>query len=133
MIHGAFTYTIVYVPDVERTLAFYETAFGLQRRFIADDGTYGELQTGDVTLSFAAESLAEKNLGIKFIRHRPDSQLLPYEVAFATEDVDGLVLQAVESGATIVTAPIEKPWGQTVAYVRDPNGVLIEICTPIAS
>jgi hypothetical protein len=26
----------------------------------------------------------------------------------------------------------EKPWGQVVAYVRDLNGYLVEICTPMA-
>ena len=29
------------------------------------------------------------------------------------------------------TAPITKPWGQTVAYVRAPEGTLIELCTPM--
>lgn len=27
--------------------------------------------------------------------------------------------------------PFEKPWGQTVGYVRDINGVLIELCSPM--
>jgi hypothetical protein len=25
----------------------------------------------------------------------------------------------------------QKPWGQTVGYVRDPDGFLVEICSPI--
>jgi catechol 2,3-dioxygenase-like lactoylglutathione lyase family enzyme len=24
------------------------------------------------------------------------------------------------------------PWGQTIAYVADPNGFLVELCTPVA-
>jgi YD repeat-containing protein len=27
--------------------------------------------------------------------------------------------------------PKTKPWGQVVAYVRDKDGFLIEICTPM--
>ncbi|MFO0110274.1 MAG: VOC family protein, partial [Alphaproteobacteria bacterium] len=27
--------------------------------------------------------------------------------------------------------PEQKPWGQTVAYVRDLNGFLVEICSPV--
>jgi hypothetical protein len=30
-----------------------------------------------------------------------------------------------------VKAPETKPWGQIVAYVRDNNGCIVEICSPI--
>lgn len=26
--------------------------------------------------------------------------------------------------------PERQPWGQTVSYVRDPDGFLVELCTP---
>ena len=38
---------------------------------------------------------------------------------------------AIAAGATLVEKPKTKPWGQTVAYVRDPDGFLVEICTPM--
>jgi hypothetical protein len=28
-----------------------------------------------------------------------------------------------------VVEPVSKPWGQTVAYVRDLDGFLVELCT----
>jgi len=57
-----FGYTIVYVPDVEASLAFFERAFGLQRRFLHESGGYGELETGETALAFAAHELGEANL-----------------------------------------------------------------------
>ena len=39
--------------------------------------------------------------------------------------------KALSAGATKVTAPAKKPWGQTVGYVRDNNGFLVELCTAI--
>jgi lactoylglutathione lyase len=30
-----------------------------------------------------------------------------------------------------VMKPTVKPWGQTVAYVRDLNGTLVELGTPV--
>ena len=36
-------YTIVYVPDVSASLAFFENAFGMKRKFLHESGTYGEL------------------------------------------------------------------------------------------
>ncbi len=132
MANATFAYTIIYVPDVQATIAWYETVFGLERRFIAEDGSYGELQTGSVTLSFASEALGEKNLPGGYTRHRKDSPPFAYEIAFATSDVSGIAETALRQGGTLVSNPQQKPWGQTVAYVRDPDGILIEICTPMS-
>jgi catechol 2,3-dioxygenase-like lactoylglutathione lyase family enzyme len=126
-----FAYTIIYVPDVVATLDFYEQALGLQRRFVSDDGSYGELDTGVVTLSFASESLADHNLPDGYQPLRPTDKPAAFEVAFSTDDVAAMVDRAVAAGAALVTPPAQKPWGQTVAHVRDLNGVLIEICTPM--
>ena len=52
-----FGYTIVYVPDVPASLAFFEKAFGVARRFLHESGDYGELNTGETTLAFATHAL----------------------------------------------------------------------------
>lgn len=122
-------YTILYVPDVESALAFYERAFGLTRRFVAPTGDYGELETGTTTLAFAAESLIATVLPIAYTKNRGDHEPAGIEVAFTTDDVDTALQKAEAAGAEIVLRPIVKPWGQTVAYVRDLNGVLVEIGT----
>ena len=54
-------YVLIYVPDVAASVAFYEKAFGLSRRFVDDSGQYGEMETGATALGFVAESLAETN------------------------------------------------------------------------
>ena len=54
-----------------------------------------------------------------------------FEVAFTTADVPQALEQAVSSGAALVQAPAQMPWGQTTAYVADLDGFLIEICTPV--
>ena len=36
-------------------------------------------------------------------------------------------------GYTIIyVAPQEKPWGQVVAYVKDLNGIIVELCTSMS-
>ncbi|WP_353954881.1 hypothetical protein [uncultured Methylobacterium sp.] len=37
------------------------------------------------------------------------------------------------AGALPVAAPMTKPWGQTVAYVRDGDGVLVELCSAVGA
>jgi lactoylglutathione lyase len=53
------------------------------------------------------------------------------EVALVTKDVEGAFQRAISEGAVKVVSPVIKPWGQTVAYVREPDGFLVEICSPI--
>ncbi len=127
-----FAYTILYVRDVAKSLAFCEAAFGLTRRFLHDSGTYGELETGPTTLSFSEEALARSNLDGGF---RPASlQEAPgaCEVGLATDDVVAAYDRALRAGAVSAAAPKTKPWGQVVAYVRDLDGHLVELCTPVA-
>ena len=125
-----FGYSIVYVPDVAAALDFYHRAFEFTIRFASDEGTYGELDTGDTTIAFAAHGMAE-HLGLELAFPRADAPGPGIELAFVTDDVAGAFARAVNEGATPVTDPTLVPWGQTVSYVRDLNGVVIEICTPV--
>jgi lactoylglutathione lyase len=127
-----FAYTILYVPDVSRSLAFYESAFGLKRRSLHESGMYGELETGSVTLSFAAEPLAQSNIPGGFQPASLTRQPAASEIAFATANVPSAYERALAAGALAVAAPLAKPWGQLVAYVRDIDGHLVELCTPMA-
>lgn len=126
-----FGYTILYVKDVKKTLEFYESCFGLKRSFLADTNEYGELATGDTKLAFASTTMADKN-GVKIdTRSLPKDFSPPFEIAFVTNDVYASYNAAVEKGAVKVKDPEQKPWGQLVGYVRDMNGILVEICSPM--
>ncbi len=126
-----FAYTILYVQDVEKSISFYEQAFGLQRKFVTPDNQYGELITADTVLSFAAVQLAKTNLSAGFIESSPQNKPFGIEIGFTTNDVQQVLDAAVRAGAVEAEKPKTKPWGQVVAYVKDPDGFLIEICTPI--
>ena len=126
-----FGYTIVYVADVAASLAFFERAFGLQRRFLHESGGYGELDTGATTLSFALHEVARGNLGQDYVAADSSTQPLGVEIGLLTDDVPGAVERAAKAGAKVLKAASTKPWGQTVAYLRCPDGRLVEICTPM--
>jgi lactoylglutathione lyase len=126
-----FGYTIVYVPDVAQSLQFFEQAFGFQRKFLHESGTYGELLTGETTLSFAAHELGESNFAHGHVAASESVKPLGMELAFVTDDVKAAHDRAVAAGATELTPPASKPWGQVVSYVRCPDGTLVELCSPI--
>lgn len=125
-------YTIIYVQNVGASLEFFERAFGLTRKFLHESGIYGELNTGETTLSFAAHELGDMNFSGGHVHADSSPQPLGFEVAFVTENVQSAHTQAVSAGARELAAPKVKPWGQTVSYVRCPDGVLVELCSPIS-
>ena len=125
-------YTIVYVSDVAASLAFFERAFGLKRRFLHESGAYGELETGATALGVAQHATARDNLGHDYVAADASKEPLGMEIGLVTTDVAAACQQAVKAGATLLAPPVTKPWGQVVAYVRCPDGTLVELCTEIA-
>lgn len=127
-----FGYTIIYVADVLMSLTFFETAFGFSKKFIDPSGDYGELDTGETTLSFAAHSLGTANLPDGYISAESSNKPLGIEIAFITDSVEMAHQKAISAGALEIKAPLKKPWGQIVSYIRCPDGTLIELCTPVS-
>ena len=126
-------YVIIYVEDVSASINFYQSAFGFSPGFVHESGGYAELETGGTVLAFAAKQVADDSLpdGYELLSRmtRPPG----IEIAMVTDDVPAAVNTAIAAGAEMISEPAEKPWGQIVGYVRAPDGVLIEVCTPIAS
>ncbi|BAZ11172.1 glyoxalase/bleomycin resistance protein/dioxygenase [Calothrix sp. NIES-4071] len=125
------SYTILYVKDVPSSVTFYEKAFGLKQRFIHESGQYAEMETGETLLAFTSNELAKSNLPQGFQENSLSNLPAGIEIGFVDEDVPFSFVNAVNAGATAVVEPKIKPWGQTVAYVRDLDGILIEIASPI--
>ncbi len=121
-------YIILYVDDVAAALSFYERAFGFQRSMLHESGDYGELATGETKLAFSSIGLMRsfgKSPGLAA------AQAPVFEIAFETDDVAGCLKRALDAGATLVQDVQDMPWGQTISYVRDPNGFLVEVCSPV--
>jgi len=127
-----FGYTVVYVPDVLASVEFFEKAFGLKRRFLHESG-YGEMDTGATALAFATHDLGATNLPGGYVKASHSGEPLGMEIALVTEDVAAAHAKAIAEGAVSLKEPLLKPWGQTVSYVRCPDGTLVEICSSVAS
>ncbi|WP_293779330.1 VOC family protein [uncultured Oxalicibacterium sp.] len=128
-----FGYTIIYVPDVGSSLDFFERAFDLKRRLLHESGQYGELDTGATTLAFADLALGHAHFPAGFVAAHASTQPLGMEIALVTSEVHSAHARAISAGATELCAPEAKPWGQTVSYVRCPDGTLVELCSPITA
>jgi lactoylglutathione lyase len=122
-------YTILYVSNVTKSVEFYEAAFGFVRKFITPENDYGELLTGETTISFVSKELANSNLKNGFIESSQTNKPFGIELTLVTDNVQEIIEKSVQLGAIIVEQPIQKPWGQTVGYISDLDGFLLEICT----
>lgn len=59
-------------------------------------------------------------------------QPLGIEIALVTDSVSQAHQRAIAAGALSINEPTIKPWGQTVSYIRCPDGILVELCSPVA-
>ncbi|MFT6963964.1 MAG: catechol 2,3-dioxygenase-like lactoylglutathione lyase family enzyme [Flammeovirgaceae bacterium] len=81
-----YSYTILYVKDVDKSLTFYQNAFGFERKLTPPEKDYGELISGETKIAFAPLDLAESNLKGGF--QRSSLKTIPFgiELGFATEN-----------------------------------------------
>lgn len=123
-------YTLFYVDDVDATMKFYAKAFGLEAGFMVETAEFGEMVTGETKLGFVNHETAGSH-GFEYEKMTPSRKPAACEIAFVTTDVEEAYAKAVKAGAVAVSPPKRKPWGQVVSYVRDCNGFLVELCSPM--
>lgn len=123
-------YTLLYVDDVAQTMDFYARAFGLEKGLVHED-VYGEMVTGETKLGFFVHKVAASH-GFEYEHADLKKKPAAFEITFITDDVEAAYARALRAGALGVCAPLAKPWGQLVSYVRDCNGFLVEICSPVS-
>ena len=122
-------YTLVYVDDVESTMTFYEKAFGLTKGLLHEN-QYGEMITGDTKLGFVHHDTANSH-GFSYKKLSIEQEAPGIEIGLIAVDVEAAYSKAIQAGAIAASKPEKKPWGQVVSYVRDCNGMLVEICSAV--
>ncbi len=123
-------WVIAYVDDPAAAAEFYEGTFGLRKDFVVP-GEYAQMDTGPTKLGFATYALARSNFDGGVRAAASDGPPPNMEIALTAEDVDAAYRSAVDAGCEPLAAPVDKPQGQRVGYVRDPFGLLVELATPL--
>jgi catechol 2,3-dioxygenase-like lactoylglutathione lyase family enzyme len=113
------------VSDVERSVAFYENAFGLE--FHCDENEpksdvwYGGYHAA---ISWTQGSFLHFALFPALLPQRPVSR--DAQLGLSVDNIHIAHEKAASSGARIEHGPRPEPWGVTARY-RDPDGNLISI------
>jgi lactoylglutathione lyase len=111
------------VEDLDRALHFYTAVLGL--RLGHRSGDYAQLDTGPTRLALYTRIAMAKTLGMSL--NAPAANAPGFEIGFKVADVDAAFSELVARGALSVVPPTDRLWGQRTAYVRDPDGHLVEL------
>ncbi len=123
------THVRLLVEDVERCLAFYRDALGLDVTLGAGDGVYYELAAGDVILALYRRDLMGQMMGTEL---PPPGHGDAVALTFGVHDVDRTADALRERGVELVTEPMDYDVAfLRLAHLRDPEGNLIEINAPL--
>jgi lactoylglutathione lyase len=117
-------FPIISTTDIERSLRFYRDLLGgsVDFTFPGPDGT---------------PAYVGANLGMSHIGIGQDPSASPrgrtVSLWVYTDDCDGLVEQMRAAGTPILEEPLDQPWGERVAKVEDPDGIVVHVANRAAS
>lgn len=118
------------VEDVERSVAFYHR-LGFEP--VAQAQSYARLTGGDrMVLHIAAQGPAPPDRPAVALRAPdPASATVPAIMVIEVEDCHHACEELTEAGVTMLSSPAVPPWGGELrAFLRDPDGHLVEINEP---
>lgn len=118
-------YPVLMTNDVAGTAAFYERHFRFAPAFAAD--WYVHL----TSIDDPATNLAILDSSHETIPADARTPVTGLILNFEVEDVDQEHARLVEAGLPILQPLRDEPFGQRHFITRDPNGVLIDVITPI--
>ena len=119
-------YPVIMTDAVAETAAFYQRHFRFHPVFEAD--WYVHLQSAeDERVNIAVLDCRHETIPAAGRGQSARGMLINFEVA----DVDAEHARVVESGLEIVQPLRSEPFGQRHFIAQDPNGVLIDVITPI--
>lgn len=116
-------YVVLVVADLEASIDFYTKTLGLALGHRS--GAYAQLDTGRTRISLYEREAMSEVLG--FAIDTPSPRAPSFELGFKVADVDSVFAALLSAGAESACAPTDRDWGQRTAYVRDPDGYLVEL------
>ena len=116
-------YVVLVVADLDRSLEFYVDVLGLELGHRS--GPYAQLATGPTRVALYERAAMAETLGRPLVA--PSDDAPGFELGFKVPDCDAAYRELRERGAVTAAEPTDRAWGQRTAYVRDPDGHLVEL------
>lgn len=116
-------YVILYVEDLDASIAFYRDVVGLPYKFT--DAGYAEFGTDGARFALYERRRAEWLTG-RSVTPGPAA-----EVVFVVVDVDAEAARLAGLGVAVLSGPTDRPWGHRTLHVADPDGFVVEFAQEI--
>ena len=120
--------TYLLVTDIEESIRFYESIFGLTIEERSDDKAVFDTGPGELVLEadFTEETLQAFGLTPPG-PDRGNGVIIVLEV----DDVDRIAERAGSDGVDVLFGPEAVDWGRRICLLEDPDGYVIEAYRPL--
>lgn len=106
------------VDDFAACFRFYRDVLGLPTSYDDEESGYASFATEGGTVALYRRTEQGDVVGLR----------LPGDSALVVLEVDDVDAEAARLGEFLVEGPVDQPgWGGRVAYLRDPDGTLVEL------
>ena len=113
--------------DVAATRALYRDALGIT--FEGDAGDYIYTHQLDGVKHLGLWPLDQAAVACFGVSEWPADVMIPQaSIEFEVDDVPGAAAELEAAGYTLLHATRTEPWGQTIARLLDPNGLIVGVC-----
>jgi lactoylglutathione lyase len=116
-------YVILYVEDLEVSVAFYRDVVGLPYKFT--DAGYAEFGTDGTRFALYERRRAEWLTG-GTVTPGPAA-----EIVLIIENVDACADRLARLGVSVLSGPADRPWGHRTLHIADPDGFVVEFAQEI--
>jgi lactoylglutathione lyase len=116
-------YVILYVEDLDASIAFYRDMVGLPYKFT--DAGYAEFGTDGTKFALYERRRAE------WLTGRPVMPGPAAEIVLLVDDVDACAARLSSAGVALLSGPADRPWGHRTLHIADPDGFVVEFAQEI--
>ncbi len=117
-------YIVLYVGDLDASLAFYRDVLGLPFKF--QESGYAEFATPGTKFALYERRRLPELIGRDASGGGPAG-----EVLFLVDDIDKEAERLRGLGVEILAGPVDRPWGHRTLHVCDPDGFVVELAQEI--
>lgn len=117
-------YVILFVDDLQTSVAFYRDVVGLAFKFL--EHGYAEFATEGAKFGLYERARLPELIGGEPLGRGPSG-----EVVFMVDDVDAEAERIGPEGVRVLAGPLDRPWGHRTLHIADPDGHVVELAQEI--